>query len=324
MVRSESNPVAGRPGMRFNVRSMDATGPDPITTRLKTSRTDLLDLSLRNPLLNYRPSTRRGIEIIDEKASQIFSFLVVDRGSLKVHHTKKSSEEEEDKDVFFLDDQSPGKAEVGVGKENAPNSLATPYTKEVLAGRLLSTSSDAWLTIQEQGVNTLFLALGMLQWKEEEGTGEPRHAPLVLVPVRLERKTARSFWSLSATDEDCGFNLSLVEKLKEIGLKLPPAPPLETGEDLDKLFALVEEAIAEKTGWSVARDRMAVGFFSFGKFLMYKDLDPDAWPVEAKPGDHPLLASILRDGFRDRGGAVPADVSIDAVRPPGKVMEVMD
>ena len=39
--------------MRFNVRSMSAPGSDPITTRLKTSRTDLLDLSLRNPLLNY-------------------------------------------------------------------------------------------------------------------------------------------------------------------------------------------------------------------------------------------------------------------------------
>src|SRR6185503_12397818 len=51
---------------------------------------------------------------------------------------------------------------------------------------------------------------------------------------------------------------------------------------------------------------------------------PDAWPVDAKPGDHPLLSAILRDGFRDRGGAVPPDVSIDSVRPPGKVMEVMD
>ncbi|MBI3857576.1 MAG: DUF4011 domain-containing protein, partial [Planctomycetes bacterium] len=297
---------------------------DPIAQRLKTSRIDLLDLSLRNPLLNYRPSTRRGLEVIDEKAPQIFSFLVVEGGSLRVHHTKKTAPGDEDKDVFFLDDQSPGPAELGVGEANAPNSLATPYTKEALAGRLLATASDAWLTIQEQGVNTLFLALGMLHWKEEEAATELRLAPLLLIPVKLERKTARSFWQLSATDEDCGVNLSLVEKLKELGLKLPPAPPLETVEDLEKFFALVEEAVAEKTGWAVSRDRMAVGFFSFGKFLMYKDLDPEAWPAGAKPGDHPLLAAILRDGFRDRGGAVPPDASIDAVRPPGKTMEVMD
>src|SRR5262249_25784835 len=181
-----------------------------------------------------------------------------------------------------------------------------------------------WLTIQEQGVNTLFLALAMLQWKEEEGGKESRFAPLVLVPVRLERKTARSFWMLSATDEDPGLNLSLVEKLKEFGIKLPPEPPLETVEDLDKLYALLEEAVAEKTGWAVARDRIALGFFSFGKFLMYKDLDPEAWPAGAKPGEHPLAAAILRDGFRDRGGALPSEASLDAVRPPGKILEVMD
>src|SRR5436190_12516989 len=312
--------VAGPGEFRFNGTTMNeaAGGQDPVTTRLKSSRIDLLDLSLRNPLLNYRPSTRRGLEVIDEKSAQLFSWLVLEARTLRIHHTKKSAPTSEDAkgDVFFLDDQSPGPAELGVGKENTEGSLATPFSKEVLTSRLLATASDAWLTIQEQGVNTLFLALGMLQWTEEEGSQELRLAPLLLVPARLERKTARSFWQLSATDEDAGVNLSLVEKLKERGIRLPPSPPLETAEDLEKLFATVEGAITEKAGWSVARDRIALGFFSFGKFLMYKDLDPEAWPAGMKPGDHPLLGAILRDGFRERGGAVPADVSIDAVRPP--------
>ncbi len=308
---------------------VEQNAADPVTTRLRSSRVDLLDLSLRNPLLNYRPSVRRGLEIIDEKSSQVFGHLVVEGIALKFHHTKNSAPKEPqattaEGQVFYLDDESPGPAEIGVGEANAANSLATPYTKETLASRLLTTAGDAWLTIQEQGVNTLFLALGMLHWKEEDASPDVRVAPLVLVPVRLERKTARSTWQLSCTDEDCGFNLSLVEKLKERGLKLPPEPTLETGEDLEKLFALLEEAIAEKPGWAVARDRMALGFFSFGKFLMYKDLDPDAWPVGAKPGDHPVLGAILRDGFRERGGAVPPDTSIDLVRPPGKTIEVMD
>jgi very-short-patch-repair endonuclease len=325
----EKDAKVARPAeFRFNGTTMNeaATGQDPVTTRLKSSRIDLLDLSLRNPLLNYRPSTRRGLEVIDEKSVQLFSWLVLEGKTLRIHHTKKSAPEAEggEGDVFFLDDQSPGPAELGVGKENTEGSLATPYSKEVLASRLLATASDAWLTIQEQGVNTLFLALGMLQWKEEEGSEDLRLAPLVLVPARLERKTARSFWQLSATDEDAGVNLSLIEKLKERGIRLPPSPPLETAEDLEKVFATVEGAITEKAGWSVARDRVALGFFSFGKFLMYKDLDPEAWPAAMKPGDHPLLGAILRDGFRDRGGAVPAGVSIDAVRPPGRTMEVMD
>jgi very-short-patch-repair endonuclease len=299
-------------------------GSDPIDARLKASRLDLLDLSLRNPLLNYRASSRRGLDIIDETSAQVFSFLVVDGGSLKFHHTKTSSPGPAEGDVFFLDAESPGPAEIGVGESNAPNSLATPYTKETLAARLLATSSDAWLTIQEQGVNTLFLALGMLQWKDDEAGKEPHFAPLVLIPVRLERKSARSFWQLSATDEDPGFNLSLAEKAKEVGLKLPAAPPLETAEDLDALYRLLEEAVADKPGWAVARDRIALGFFSFGKFLMYKDLDAAAWPQGARPADHALTAALLHDGFRERGGGLAPDADLDAARPPGKIMEIVD
>jgi len=308
----------------MNANPTGIPGPDSVATRLKASRLDLLDLSLRNPLLNYRASTRRGLDIIDEKSSQVYSFLLVEGGSLRFHHTKNSSATPQEAEVFYLETESPGPAEVGIGQANPANSIATPYTKEALAARLLSTSSDAWLTIQEQGVNTLFLALGMLQWKEEEGAREPRLAPLVLVPVRLERKSARSFWQLSATDEESGLNLSLVEKLKEFGIKLPPAPALETVEDLEKLFRELEEGVAEKTGWAVARDRMALGFFSFGKFLMYKDLDPAAWPEGAGPSEHPLTAALLRDGFRDRVGALASDADLDTVRPPGKIMEIMD
>src|SRR5947207_10430958 len=149
--------VAGPGEFRFNGTTMNeaAGGQDPVTTRLKSSRVDLLDLSLRNPLLNYRPSTRRGLEVIDEKSGQLFSHLVVEGSALRIHHTKNSAPGAKAGEVFYLDDESPGKAEIGVGEANAPNSLATPYTKEALAGRLLATSSDAWLTIQEQGVNTL-------------------------------------------------------------------------------------------------------------------------------------------------------------------------
>ncbi|MBV8878902.1 MAG: DUF4011 domain-containing protein, partial [Planctomycetaceae bacterium] len=308
----------------MNAASQGVPGPDPIADRLKASRLDLLDLSLRNPLLNYRSSTRRGLDIVDEKSAQVFSFLVVDRGGFRFHHTKASAAAGKEGEVFYLDEETPGPTEVGVGQSNASNSLATPYSKELLASRLLATSSDAWLTLQEQGVNTLFLALGMLQWKEEEAAKEPRFAPLILIPVRLERKSARSSWTLSATDEDPGLNLSLAEKLKDFGIRIPPEPPLETVEDLEKIYALLEQAVAEKSGWAVARDRIALGFFSFGKFLMYKDLDPAAWPQGRRPADHPLTASLLRDGFRDRPGQTAAEVDLDAVRAPGKIMEIMD
>jgi hypothetical protein len=153
--------------------------------------------------------------------------------------------EDDEGDVFFLDDQSPGPPSSASGKENTEGSLATPYSKEIARRAAAGDGSDAWLTIQEQGVNTLFLALGVLQWKEEEGLATCASRRSCWCRSELERKTARSFWQLSATDEDAGFNLSLAEKMRDLGVKLPPSPPLETAEDLEKVFALVEEASRE-------------------------------------------------------------------------------
>ena len=53
------------------------THPHP----LHQSRRDVLDLSLRNPLLNFNPSKRRGLEVVDELSREIFRILVGDDGS---------------------------------------------------------------------------------------------------------------------------------------------------------------------------------------------------------------------------------------------------
>ena len=39
---------------------------DLVATRLEAARKELLDLGLRNPLLNYRLLRSRGLEVVDE------------------------------------------------------------------------------------------------------------------------------------------------------------------------------------------------------------------------------------------------------------------
>src|SRR5207302_8886639 len=46
-----------------------------VSSRLEADRRDLLDLSLRNPLLNYRPRAR-GLEFVGESPAQLFRALV--------------------------------------------------------------------------------------------------------------------------------------------------------------------------------------------------------------------------------------------------------
>lgn len=47
-----------------------------VTNRLHASREDLLDLGLRNPLLNYRLPKARGVELVDELPEPVFHILV--------------------------------------------------------------------------------------------------------------------------------------------------------------------------------------------------------------------------------------------------------
>jgi hypothetical protein len=77
-----------------------------------------------------------------------------------------------------------------VASRHSDVKLQTILTSEGLQRRLLNLSYDAQTFIEEQGVNILYLAVGMLQWIETDDPKAVRLAPILLVPVRLERKTA--------------------------------------------------------------------------------------------------------------------------------------
>ncbi len=49
---------------------------DPVKIQLEAARSELLDVSLRNPLLNYRILKARGLEVVDDSALRVFAFLL--------------------------------------------------------------------------------------------------------------------------------------------------------------------------------------------------------------------------------------------------------
>ncbi len=134
--------------------------------------------------------------------------------------------------------------------------------------------------MEEQGVNTLYLALGMLSWREEDNNDKFSRAPLILIPVELGRSDARDRFHLKYTGEELGENVSLAEKLKQsFGIKEFPDLPEADDVDVDDYFQKVQRSVIGRAGWTVDTDAIALGFFSFAKFLMYRDLDPKTWPA---------------------------------------------
>jgi hypothetical protein len=67
----------------------------------------------------------------------------------------------------------------------------------------------AHTSIEEQGINILYLALGMLNWYESESSEDCRIAPLILIPAALSRSDARARFALALADDDIADNVRL-------------------------------------------------------------------------------------------------------------------
>ncbi|MGP9822455.1 DUF3320 domain-containing protein [Salinarimonas sp. NSM] len=204
-----------------------------------------------------------------------------------------------------------------------PDTLATRLGPAALDKRLLRFFRDARLLEEEQGVNILYLAIGFLRWYEDERTDVPREAPLVLVPVSLVRDARRSTFDLRAREEDIGLNLPLAERLRELGVTLPPIPEAEDWT-LATYFDSVMEAVSGKPRWGVDRGGVELGLFSFAKLLMFHDLEPEKWPGRAIL-DHPLLHGLLVEGFPE-APAPPVVVpgALDRRFRPSDLLHVVD
>ena len=288
-----------------------------ILSKLEASRKELLDLSLHNPLLNYRPLSSRGVQLQNERSADVYDLLVRQGKSLSFAPQKEGPSAPES-------EVGPDEAALPPDARNRDAVLQTGETETSLQNRLLNTYYTARTAIEEQGVNILYLALGLLHWYETDSSEDVRKAPLVLVPVLLERSTARERFRLRYTLEDVGENLSLQAKLKaEFGLALPDLPE----EDVPDIEAYLDEAgkaLAGMRRWRIDRDAVVLGFFSFGKFLIYNDLDNSKWPQDNKPIEHPLIQRLFQQGFTEAPPSVGEDAFIDHEPSAAELFQVVD
>ncbi|HVY14231.1 MAG TPA: DUF4011 domain-containing protein, partial [Rhodopila sp.] len=305
----------------------------PIAAKLEKARAELLDLSARNRLLNVPRFSKiaRTVEVVDERSSAIFQILVRDGRVLTFTPGREGAGDETgavlDDEILAELPQPSGNETVdenGMAARHADTKLQTRMTSKGLQKRLLDLYGDSRTLEEEQGVNVLYLALGMLKWIDPQNAANIRNAPLILVPVILERGSAGERFRLRARLEDLSANLSLEAYLDRVhSLALPP---LEPNEDFEPAgyFEAVANAIETKEGWEVKPDDIVLGFFSFAKFLMYRDLDPSNWPANETIADRPLIKSLLADGFDAQEGMLGEDTYIDQHIAPADMLHIVD
>lgn len=257
-----------------------ASGRQRLLAALSEARRELIDLSRRNRLLH---ATRNGprphcLEFIEANADELFVALARDGKQFGFAPLAAA-----DTDVDGSERRRRSKLAL----------LQTNLAPEPLDRRLLKLFREARTFEEEQGVNILFLAIGFLHWFEDLRSQERSSAPLLLVPVSLERRQGRGPFVLRGRDDDLMLNISLAEKLRvTIGMALPELPE---GDDWlpSSYFGQVASAVSGQRRWEVEANGIGLGFFTFSKFLMWRDLDANSWPDTTGLLGNRLVAKLL-------------------------------
>lgn len=289
-----------------------------VLQRLDAARKRLIDVSLRNRFLNYRPSKRTGVKIVAPDVSIIFTALVNDNKTARFVEQREHS-------LLFEEENT---STHGHKANTTEVVFSADDNKQNLEKKLLQIWRDATSIQEEQGINLLFIALGALSWYESDSVEEPRCAPLVFIPVLIEREQGSKFIVRFEGTEVMG-NLSLVEMLRQqfnITIRTFDSANRD-GEDFDlqEYLAEVRSAVAEQERWRVDEKFAALAFFNFTKYIMYRDLDPDRWSADRSPIHHQAIMALLGETELDSDGILLDDnIDIEVQRTVEQSLEVYD
>lgn len=266
----------------------------------------LLNLSMRNSLLNFRP-TGNSIQLFCNNLCMFEDALAAGE-EFKIVEFFADAKKKFDDDYFIVTEKNETRDEL-LKTDFANKRLRTFLNETETTERIISLYRKAKASLEENGSNTLYLALGFLKWYESDVSEKARYAPLVLLPLEIVRKSARQGYVIRARDEETQFNITLLEKLHaefDIAISgLDPLPTDESGVDLKKIFAIVRNAVMEKKRWDIAEFAF-IGQFSFSQYIMWNDLGSRCDEIE----DHIIVRGLIDGVLR---ADMPSLVSVDSL-----------
>ena len=233
----------------------------------------LLDLSLRNSLLNFRPSAMsvqlmvNDLGVLEDVMSdgEDFKVMPMPNDITLQMSDSKIYEIENERDLITAISESEFKS----------RRLRTFMTETELEKIMKKLHRQAKVSIEENGVNTIYLALGFIRWFETEKSDKPRYAPLILVPVDIIRKVQEKAYVIRMRDEDTQVNITMLEYIRQtfgIDIKgLDPVPEDESGVNLQLILNTVRQGIMAQPRWDIV-EYAFIGQFSFNRFIMWNDI----------------------------------------------------
>jgi hypothetical protein len=287
--------------IRGGEQPMDSASLAKVLRKVDDWKLKLIDLSRRNRLVNFRPTRSSSLKFQRPGIDAVFERLVVKDRAWSIWEPPEEGE--------LRGRARPRKTQL------VPEGIEAPRLRRVLRNLARRSISE----YRERGVRILYVAFGMLSWKEGN-SNQPLVSPLILTPVELTRKTSRDPYTVQvpAVEDEAILNPALRLKLQyEHQIELPPLPDWDE-ETLTGYIAEVREAFRE-TGWEVEAS-VHLGLFSFHKLVMYQDLIDNVDTII----EHPLVGALAGVAPPPASGdSLPVAEELDRLDPK-VVFQVLD
>jgi len=258
------------PQLEINIQSTEVT-------KQRIWERKLLDLSLRNNLLNIRITKKTmqlisaNLNLLEDALADGAEFQVLPKPSDWDNPLRSSG-------IYQTLNASDPLSDL-IKQELSQKRIRTYLKDDELEPALTQLYRSSRLSIEENGANTLYLTIGLLKWYETAQSERARFAPIILLPIEIIRKSAQKGYVIRSRDEEPTLNITLLEMLRQdfninIG-GLDPLPKDDSGIDVKLILNTIRKAIMSQCRWDVEEQSM-LGSFSFSKFIMWNDIHSNA------------------------------------------------
>ncbi|MEH2051350.1 AAA domain-containing protein [Nostoc sp.] len=202
------------------------------------------------------------------------------------------------------------------GEESSPfpfNEITSKQSATERIKLLDELRKGARSSLEEKGFNSLFLVLGTLIWFDSEKPQEKYVSPILLIPVRLEKKGRKlPEFTLYPTDDDISVNFILVNKLvDEFNITLPDSDRIQK-LSYENFIDAVRSAIAKQPHWQI-EETAHITLFQDAKAAMIQDLEQN----QDKIANHSILQGLALKRTPDNFNklAIPQEQELDQINP---------
>ena len=278
--------------------------------KLSHWKQQLLDLSKRNRMINFKESRLSTLKITKPECLELYERIVDKEEELSFKRIIDEHSNSKVSSIVSLLSFLNEPINVTIGDIEAKSSISD------MQKTLKNLRSKSKLSLEEQGSNILYLCIGFIEWSTNTKNYKTKSvSPLVLVPVSIQMAALNAPFTLKRYDDDVVLNPTLSYLFEnELGYRLPE---FDSDEDTIVSYLQKAEKFANSQGWRLIRDA-ALGLMSFQKISMYMDIEKNTDRLRCSP----IINALAGDSSMMNYSSIES-ADIDSIHP-SEIFEVLN